>query len=117
MTGYVRTVRDDLTAFVYSKDEAVANAAANASAAAAVAGARRPSNTVSATNKGVAESDKDFSEGKEETEGEGGAIGQTLAILARLGEDLDRMVRLKGRVEHQVFCCFLFVWFVTSQMS
>lgn len=33
---------------------------------------------------------------------EGGAVGRTLAILARLGKDLRRMVRLRGGVEHQV---------------
>ncbi|CAN0245396.1 unnamed protein product, partial [Scytosiphon promiscuus] len=50
VTGYVKSVRDDLTAF----------------------------------------------------DAEVGAVGRTLAILARLGEDLGRMVRLKGRVEHQL---------------
>lgn len=59
MTGYVKSVRDDLTAFVSSEREAAACA-------------------------------------------EGGAVGRTLAILARLGKDLGRMVRLRGRVEHQV---------------
>lgn len=61
LTGYVGSVRDDLTAFVSAEREAAACA-----------------------------------------EGGAGAVGRTLAILARLGEDLGRMVRLKGRVEHQV---------------
>lgn len=64
LTGYVKSVRDDLTAFVSSDRESAA--------AAEAAG------------------------------GGGGAIGQTLGILGRLGEDLGRMVRLRGRVEHQV---------------
>lgn len=34
--------------------------------------------------------------------GGGGAVGRTLDILARLGKDLGRMVRLRGGVEHQV---------------
>lgn len=62
VTGYVGSVRDDLTAFVSAEREAAACA-----------------------------------EG-----GEAGAVSRTLAILARLGEDLGRMARLKGRVEHQV---------------
>ncbi|CAM9781379.1 unnamed protein product, partial [Ectocarpus fasciculatus] len=66
VTGYVKSVRDDLTAFVSSEREAGA-APGGADAAA-----------------------------------ETGAVGRTLAILARLGEDLGRMVRLRGRVEHQL---------------
>lgn len=62
LTGYVKSVRDDLTAFVSSEREA--------------GGAHGAAGT--------------------------GAVGRTLAILARLGEDLGRMVRLRGRVEHQV---------------
>lgn len=61
LTGYVGSVRDDLTAFVSAEREAAACA-----------------------------------------ENGAGAVSRTLAILARLGEDLGRMVRLKGRVEHQV---------------
>lgn len=61
ITGYVGSVRDDLTAFVSAEREAAAS-----------------------------------------DEGGAGAVGRTLAILSRLGEDLGRMVRLKGRVEHQV---------------
>ncbi|CAB1105647.1 unnamed protein product [Ectocarpus sp. CCAP 1310/34] len=63
LTGYVKSVRDDLTAFVSSEREAGRGA------------------------RGAAET---------------GAVGRTLAILARLGEDLGRMVRLRGRVEHQL---------------
>lgn len=61
VTGYVGSVRDDLTAFVSAEREAGACA-----------------------EKGA------------------GAVSRTLSILARLGKDLGRMVRLEGRVEHQV---------------
>ncbi|CAM9836152.1 unnamed protein product [Ectocarpus sp. 12 AP-2014] len=66
LTGYVKSVRDDLTAFVSSEREA----------GAAAGGAQGGAET--------------------------GAVGRTLAILAMLGEDLGRMVRLRGRVEHQL---------------
>lgn len=63
LTGYVGSVRDDLTAFVSTEGE-----------------------------RGT--------EGVED--GDIGPIGRTLGVLAELGEDLRRMIRLRGRVEHQV---------------
>lgn len=91
LTGYVRSVRDDLTAFVSSEGEA---AAAAAGATAGLLPSTRRREDLAAGSAGV----QHGSGG----EGEKGAIGRTLAILARLGEDLGRMVRLRGRVEHQV---------------
>lgn len=69
LTGYVRSVRDDLTAFIS-------------------AGGEKPTAPEMAREKqegGVAV----------------GAIARVLDVLARLGEDIGRMVRLEGRVEHQ----------------
>ncbi|CAM9149897.1 unnamed protein product, partial [Hapterophycus canaliculatus] len=71
LTGYVKSVRDDLTAFVSPERETTAAAAAAAT---------------SVTTE----------------DAEVGAVSRTLAILARLGKYLGRMVRLKGRVEHQL---------------
>lgn len=98
--GYVRSVRDDLTAFVSSEREAAAGG-----------GIAAPD------GRGVSDRGSDACEveggaggGEGEREVGESAIARTLEVLAGLGEDLGRMVRLKGRVEHQVimlFACFL----------
>lgn len=91
MTGYVRSVRDDLTAFVTrEREEAIAAVPAHLHVG---------EDSAAAGGKGI---------GGNGDRGEGtatmgvGAIGRTLAVLGRLGEDLGRMIRLRGRVEHQV---------------
>lgn len=90
LTGYVRSVRDDLTAFVSSAGEKAAAAGPSC---------------LSASGEGASRSGEVF-QGTAAEEGQSarelGAIGRTLSVLARLGEDLGRMVRLRGRVEHQV---------------
>lgn len=90
VTGYVKSVRDDLTAFVSVEGESAAGG----------------SGTSGPVEEGQHEVLADGGKGEGVNPAGTGAIGQTLGLLAGLGEDIERMVRLKGRVEHQVGCSF-----------
>lgn len=94
VTGYMTSVRDDWTSFVSLEEEmAVAE-----TAAAQVSGTSAEGRDVGGCDgAGIGSGAATLRCGR-------GAIGRTLGVLARLGEDLDQMVRLRGHVEHQVKC-------------
>lgn len=96
----MRSVRDDLTAFVSSDREAAAGG-----------GIAAPDGRgVNVRGSDACEEEGGAGGCEGEREAGDSAIARTLEVLARLGEDLGRMVRLKGRVEHQVMI-FLVVCF------